>query len=845
MRRQIALAKLYGIFGFVFYFYWFNGKRLLEKPLLNYLGDSQLDLPFCLCWANESWTRRWDGREKDVLLAQHHSADDDIRFIAHIAKYLRDPRYVRVCGRALVIVYRPDLLPDPKATARRWRDWCLARGIGELYLVYTQSFESRPPAEYGMDAALEFPPNNSGAPDITSQVPHLDPDFSGTVFDWSVFPMRSRNYIDPGYVLFRGITTTWDNEARRPGRGAVFAGASPEGYREWLENAIKDTEQRFSEPSERLIFVNAWNEWAEGAHLEPDSRYGFAFLQATREALERAEFGLPKPILLVVHDAQRNGAQLLALSIARTLTYVFGYRVHLLLLEEGPLLSEFRRVGPVTILRAKGERNKEASQIARLLWSKGVRGAIVNSTASGLIVPALREAGLQVTSLIHELPGVIARSKLEKHARIIGEFADTVVFPSNLTLEGFGNFGSITRNKVVIRPQGLYKRCSASASRIRRARSELRERNGLTAAAQIVLGVGYGDERKGFDLFAESCCQMAREAQEAVFIWVGDCDPTLAREAYRLVDLSACSSKLVLTGYQAQTDDFFLGADVFALTSREDPFPSVVLEAFDAGLQVVAFDAAVGLTEITDEAPIKLVPAFDVEEFSAAIASSLHSDSRRRRETAERARSVIKREFGFRRYVWDLLAFFSDSPPRVSAILLEGPSQDVFEDSLRAITRQSVPVYEMIVITDPSGKAGSKSADGLLHSLDPEAQRIPIAAFEQEPLQVLLHAAELARGELLWLAAPGNISGSTLLQAAIAKLCQHTQTGERPCSLDLNASIKSSVEKAVASHSLCNEPLSAIYSLLAVQVTSTLDCPMIVAREWFVDTLRQRLMRLD
>ncbi len=139
------LAKLYGIEGFCFYFYWFGGKRLLEAPILNYLENENLDLPFCLCWANENWSRRWDGLDSEILIAQSHSAADDLAFIAHVAEYMRDGRYIRVGGRPLLLVYRPSLLPDAKSTAKRWRDWCREDGIGEVFLAYTQSFEAVSP----------------------------------------------------------------------------------------------------------------------------------------------------------------------------------------------------------------------------------------------------------------------------------------------------------------------------------------------------------------------------------------------------------------------------------------------------------------------------------------------------------------------------------------------------------------------------------------------------------------------------------------------------------------------------------------------------------------------------
>jgi lipopolysaccharide biosynthesis protein len=286
-KRQVELAKLYGIDGFCFYFYWFGGKRLLETPIENFLNDASLDASFCLCWANENWCRRWDGLDNDILIAQQHSPEDDLAFIQHVARYMRDHRYIRIDGRPLLIVYRPSLLLSPKDTARRWREWCRENGIGEVFLACTQSFEAVDPATYGFDAAIEFPPNNSSPPNITDSVTPLTRKFRCNVYDWQVLVERSREYVKPAYKLFRGVCPAWDNTARRGNTGTIFVNSSPQGYYEWLFNAIGDTRERFSNPDERLVFINAWNEWAEGAHLEPDGRYGYAYLEATREALVR------------------------------------------------------------------------------------------------------------------------------------------------------------------------------------------------------------------------------------------------------------------------------------------------------------------------------------------------------------------------------------------------------------------------------------------------------------------------------------------------------------------------------------------------------------------------------
>lgn len=285
-RRQVQLALNYGIGGFCFYFYWFNGKRLLEEPIREYAHDPEARLPFCLCWANENWTRRWDGLEHEVLIGQNHSPEDDLAFIEHVASYMRNPRYIRVDGRPLLVIYRPNLLPSVEQTANRWREWCRQNGLGEIALACTQSFEAADPARYGLDFAIEFPPNNTSPPDITVQTAGPDAAFRGHVFDWAALAERSRDYSQTDYPLFRAVAPGWDNTPRRGDSAIVFVNNTPERFQAWLENAIDDTRSRFAQPEERLIFINAWNEWGEGAYLEPDMHYGYAWLSAVRKALE-------------------------------------------------------------------------------------------------------------------------------------------------------------------------------------------------------------------------------------------------------------------------------------------------------------------------------------------------------------------------------------------------------------------------------------------------------------------------------------------------------------------------------------------------------------------------------
>jgi lipopolysaccharide biosynthesis protein len=282
--RQIELAKQYGIHGFCYHHYWFSGRRLLEMPFNQVLANPALDLPFCLCWANENWSRRWDGQEQELLIAQQHSPEDDIAFIRDIEPALRDPRYIRVEGRPLLIVYRVSLFPDARATAQRWRHYCKAAGIGDLFLVAARSFEVTDPRPYGFDAAVQFPPHQTPLYPINDQLGSVDPRYAGNVFDYRQLASAYADMEAEAYPMFRTVTPSWDNAARRPGPGSsTFFHSSPDAYAQWLDKACANAAA--GPESQRLVFVNAWNEWGEGAYLEPDRRYGYAHLHATANVL--------------------------------------------------------------------------------------------------------------------------------------------------------------------------------------------------------------------------------------------------------------------------------------------------------------------------------------------------------------------------------------------------------------------------------------------------------------------------------------------------------------------------------------------------------------------------------
>jgi glycosyltransferase involved in cell wall biosynthesis len=293
-KRQIELSQQYGIFGFCYYYYWFNGKKLMETPLDIFINNpKELNNPFCLCWANENWTRCWDGNENEILISQEYTPEDDLNFIKDMSKYLIDTRYIKVEDKLLIMVYKPQLLPNPKKTFELWRNYCREEGIGELYIIGAKRHDFiLEPEEYGLDGAYEFPPNNPHPTQLKEDVQYLNPDYKPTVYDLEKF-VQSKNYMmeEEGYKKFKTVTTSWDNTPRRLNDGQVYIG-NPDVYKEWLIDIMEYTKSNFG-IDKQFVFINAWNEWAEGAHLEPDKKYGYAYLRATAESIIDTRYDNP------------------------------------------------------------------------------------------------------------------------------------------------------------------------------------------------------------------------------------------------------------------------------------------------------------------------------------------------------------------------------------------------------------------------------------------------------------------------------------------------------------------------------------------------------------------------
>ena len=307
IRRQADLAARGGIFGFCIHDYWFGGERLLETPLELILANRDIPLRFCLNWANENWTRTWDGLDRQVLKAQRHSPADDLAYAAHLLRCFADPRYIRIDGRPLMMLYRPGILPDAKATVARWRDFFRANGEADPYVIMPQAFGENDPATFGMDAVAGFPPHKVSAhlENVSAELALYDTAFTGAVHDYAEAARTEKAMREAQVKLFPGVCLGWDNDARRPGRGVTIAGATPALYGDWLHDAgvyvlgqppghALGNGSADEAPEDAIVFINAWNEWGEGTYLEPDLHFGHAFLAETRRVIDALNAGTPR-----------------------------------------------------------------------------------------------------------------------------------------------------------------------------------------------------------------------------------------------------------------------------------------------------------------------------------------------------------------------------------------------------------------------------------------------------------------------------------------------------------------------------------------------------------------------
>jgi glycosyltransferase involved in cell wall biosynthesis len=646
------------------------------------------------------------------------------------------------------MIYRTDVIPRPRTTIRRWRKLFRERFNEDPIMVMTQSFGEQDPGAHGFDGAIEFPPHKllENIRSITETLSILDPDFTGSVVRYDEVVRVSLDEPRPDYPLIKTIVPGWDNDARRQGKGLVVTGGTPGEYEAWLAALIQTaTEHPFF--GEKLVCVNAWNEWCEGAYLEPDQHFGAAYLNATARAVSGRRRGVddPRGLLLIGHDAFPSGAQFLLLDIARSMRSNFNVTIEFLLLGGGELEATYTALAPTTVVSEEGMWALKLKEYA----DRGFRDVLVNTLVAAKIVPLLRHFNLEATVLVHELPSLIREQGLAGRGRSGLLAARHVVYASPFVRDAVGKELEIEAGeRSVIAPQGILRSTrydAAAARRVRRA-------NGVRNREALVVGIGYADMRKGFDLFLQLWRRLNHgPARKVHFCWLGKMHPSIETWLAAEIDAAKLTGTFHMPGFSPHVTDFLWAADCFVLSSREDPMPSSAIEALMAGCPVVAFDNTGGIPDLLRESGTGVsVPLGDIDAMAAAvereIATKVTIEARKKRAAAAGVR------FAFDPYIRTLRKLAMPRLPSVSVVVPNYNYAAYLAARLTSIFSQNHPVEEIIVLDDNST---DDSVEVVSHLGEEWGRRITLIKNRENSGSVFAQwrrGAELARGEYVWIA---------------------------------------------------------------------------------------------
>ena len=306
--QQSEMAIKYGINAFCYYHYWFEGKLLLEKPMENMINNENVKIPFCICWANETWARTWDGKEEDILIKQNYNENKEAwkKHFDYLVKFFKDDRYLKHNGMPILLIYKPHLIQDRMEMLNYWRKLAKDAGFLGLYIGYQNptAFEHNM-EKSGFDFGVEFEPLYT-MKEIENNTKGIGRKISYSLKNprWFINGIKTKLFNKPRIYnydsiwrkilrrkpicnnIIPGAFTSWDNTPRKGNASIVFYGSTPEKFKKYFENQVRRAKEVYNS---EYIFINAWNEWAEGAHLEPDEVNGYGYLEAVKEVKGRLE----------------------------------------------------------------------------------------------------------------------------------------------------------------------------------------------------------------------------------------------------------------------------------------------------------------------------------------------------------------------------------------------------------------------------------------------------------------------------------------------------------------------------------------------------------------------------
>ena len=748
-QQQATLAESHGIFGFCYYFYWFDGATVLDFPLKALLETGEPDFPFCLCWANENWTRTWDGLETEILLQQKHDPVSDYKFIYDVLPALQDKRYIRISGRPLLLVYRPDQLAEPAKTVALWREVAVQSGLDGL-VVAAVDFRTRDPRPYGFDLLVNFPPHHFPADKLSPrelQQMHAPETMSVKSYAAGIARDLAKPSGGGPFKRFPTVMPSWDNTARRMERGTVFHGSTPMLFRLWTTAEMLLAARTLPE-GERFVFVNAWNEWGEGAVLEPRRDHGRAYLEAFSaarssvtsylksgqedpfielihwlEAMDECRRSGREPVCAIGHDAQAAGAQILLQQLLNSIQQDAGsIEVFTILDADGPLTSGY---GPKSRL-LKAYRFAEvgllgddlADLLLAMLSTRISTPVLCNTALMAKYAKAASKWGVKSLLYIHEQPTSIEMYVGTRRFQELASYATHIITVSEFTKRAL----SVAFPDLAGRIDVVYASTPNRSNRGRRAARKAIERFGVGSDELVVLGCGAIHPRKGVDFLPTLVEETIRKLGQPVrFVWCGGVQggPELMRWVQHDLVSRGLKDAVLFTGAKNDLSAFYAAADVFILPSREDPFPLVLLEAAAAALPVVVFSGAGGAEELLEGIDEAKAPYGDLSAFSDRLVRLLR-DPHARAYVGTSLASRLDGAFSWSNYVsaftskWLGAALRQDvaraSPEvrvskaetRISVTIPFYNHGAFIEKTLESVACQTRPADQIIIIDDGS-----------------------------------------------------------------------------------------------------------------------------------------------
>lgn len=557
-------------------------------------------------------------------------------------------------------------------------------------------------------------------------------------------PASSMNPLDH-YLVFGA------HESRNPGPGFAT---------DWYMASNPDVQASGMNPLLHYLRHGA----AEG-RPPTDGAPGEVALESGDAPTHTAAIG-PRRLLLIVHDAHNHGAQQAALHLARELARRFGFLLDIVLLGEGALWPEFERMGHVHDFARKYVSAADQARLLRELRDAGVEVAMCNTTVTGRLVPALKSAGFRVITLVHELPQLIHDYGLEDAAKAVAEQSDAVVFASDFVRDAFesvahGDMGV----RAHVRPQGLYRKPDAVEDGAA-LRASVRRDLELSPDAEVVLAVGFADQRKGFDLFVDVFARVAAVRSNVAFVWLGCENRELIDGATRKAREIGAERSLRLLPRVPDVNRYYAVADVLLLPSREDPYPSVVLEAMSHGLPTIAFAEATGVGELLERGCGLLVPRLDTAAMADAVVRLLVNPELRLAMGSTGSR-IVSEEFDWTDYVFDLLDLAGFHLRRVSVVVPNYNYAHHLRRRLESIFGQDHPIREVIVIDDASSDDSLAVLETLKQEKAWDFAVVRSSANSGSVFRQWLRGVSRARSDLVWIAEADDFAEPAFLSRLV------------------------------------------------------------------------------